>query len=149
MLELEVVKLTGAIESLVKKLDELMQQTAAMQLSTVDAEPAEKAPQVLKRKAAKIARDPAPEPVVEEEKPTPDPDPVPVAAVEPAAELTTDRHELQQMCLKAVRDDRSIKDKIYALLAEFEGAKTINALHATDLPEFSQALHDLLKVGAK
>lgn len=148
MLELEVVKLTGAIESLVKKLDEFMQQAAAMHLSTMPAEPVVEAPKVLKRKSAKIVSEPVPEPV-EEEKPTPDPEPEPVAAVAPVSELTTDRHELQQICLKAVRDNRAIKDKIYALLAEFDGAKTINALHQTDLPEFSQALHDLLKAGAK
>jgi hypothetical protein len=70
---------------------------------------------------------PAPEPV--EATPAPAPAPAP---------LTVD--DVQALCSVMVQNDANIKPKIKALIATFDGAKTLSKVPAHRLPELKAAL---------
>lgn len=66
--------------------------------------------------------------------PTPEPQPEP-------ANLTHD--ELQDLCMKIVREDRSKKEAIMKVIASFGGASTLKEVEARDLEALKVLLEGL------
>ena len=66
---------------------------------------------------------------------TPEPQP------EPAKDLTHD--DLQDLCMKIVREDRSKKEAIMKVIASFGGASTLKEVEARDLEALKVLLEGL------
>lgn len=70
-----------------------------------------------------------------------EPMPVDLPQTEPK-EVSVD--ELQAFCTDACRKDPDLKSKIKAIIATFDGAKTLNKVPAHRLPELKTALEALV-----
>lgn len=133
-LELEIKNLTEAVKELTKQLAAANLRVVGQEggdTPTLEPEPVKAEP--VKTESVKV--EPVKEPVKTKPK-----KPVEVNPVED----TISEQDLQGLCMKIVQADRSKGQTIKAMLAEYDGAKTIKQVSPDNYQVLKEALEGLL-----
>jgi len=117
MLEVEIQKLTAAIEALTKAIENDAERRPKA-VESVKETPTETPTITDKPRQKKAKAEPAPEPA---------PEPVP----EPPSSKSYDQNAVRELAMQIVRDDSTARPRIMEILGQY-GAKTTNQLKPED-----------------